>query len=66
MGSDNIVSKDQNVDETEFRFNFESSDGGTVEVRRNPSINGVDRHDKLSCLYDSPEDLVILLDRSPS
>ncbi len=67
LSSDNVGAEDQNGDETKFTYHFEKGDGGWVEVRRSPSIDDdVQGNDKLTCSYESSEDLVILLDRSPS
>ena len=67
VSSANVESFDHadQPDVTTFTFNFESSDGGTVEVRRSPSTDGGPGNDKLTCSYVG-SDLVILLDRSPS
>ena len=69
VSSANVESVDDDADPpdvTTFTFNFkESSDGGTVEVRRSPSTDGGPGNDKLTCSYVG-SDLVILLDRSPS
>ncbi len=65
VSSDNVVSVDQNVDQTKFTFHFHPSGVGEVSVRRS-ALDGepVNSRDLLTCPYLGP-DLVIILDRSP-
>ena len=64
LSSDNVISVDQNFDETEFTF--QPGGGAEVSVRRSaPDGQPVNSRGLLTCPYLGP-DLVVLLDRSPS